>query len=140
MHNILLLIAAATPLLVILMTFISLDNRIAIVLRKIDNFFTMARLTYLYAAFGPHLLISHFTVDVGMDKHTLLMFIGFVLTMLAVTFIKKHIVFTLASVGPLLIMTHFPVVIGLNVDTMLTTLGIIFVIVALAIMDERPEV
>lgn len=114
-------------------------KRLGIALRVIDTFLKAERLTYLYAAFGPHLLISHFTLDIGMNEHTLVMAIGAILTLLAVTFIKEHLTFALAAVGPLLIMTHFTMDIGLNVDTVLMFLGIIFTVIALIIMEKRPE-
>lgn len=141
MYNFFLFIAAITPLVVILMTYLIFFNkRIGIALREIDNVLRFERLTYLYAAFGPHLFITHFTVHIGMNEHTLVMAIGAILTLLAVTFIKEHIMFALAALGPLLVMTHFTVIIGLNVDTLLMILGIIFTIAALVIMEKRPEI
>lgn len=140
MFNLFLGLTAFFPLLVILFTYMVVEKRkLGVALRMLDMFLRKERLTYLYAAFGPHLFISHFTMFLGLNEHTLAFGLGLVLTILAITFIREHLVFTLASTGPLLIMTHFTLEFALNTGTMLMLLGIIFTGAALLLMDKRPE-
>ena len=141
MFNLALFAASITPMVVIFFTYVLVVKykTIGIALRKLDTFLRLQRLTYVYAAFGPHLLISHFTVLIGMNEHTLIMFIGAILTLLGVAFIEDGIIFALASVGPLLLLKYFTVDIGINAGTGLMLLGIIFTGIALIVMKKRPE-